>query len=269
MTISEAFKILGVNYDNSLEEIKSKYRKMAKQYHPDIYSNNDATSKMQEINEAYSYIIKHYSEPGNKRGNNKQSNTQNTHYRHIDLNKQLYEQYAIKYGFYTKYVDAKRLYNLLNIKYNFRDWIIYYFGEIDNYAKMIGMDVCEIFIHCCSKGVGTPDNEKFVDFLKYIVDKTDVCKDMYMKYATMYDVDTRYEDVRMMFRCLKVCNTFENWLTNDFKIITYYAKIMEIDAFDLFFMYFSKHRPCSSEQFINFLKNTIDNLQSNDNNRHK
>lgn len=76
MTISEAFKILGVNYDNSLEEIKSKYRKMAKQYHPDIYSNNDATSKMQEINEAYSYIIKHYSEPGNKRGNNKQSNTQ-------------------------------------------------------------------------------------------------------------------------------------------------------------------------------------------------
>ena len=170
MTISEAFKILGVNYDNSLEEIKSKYRKMAKQYHPDIYSNNDATSKMQEINEAYSYIIKHYSEPGNKRGNNKQSNTQNTHYRHIDLNKQLYEQYAIKYGFYTKYVDAKRLYNLLNIKYNFRDWIIYYFGEIDNYAKMIGMDVCEIFIHCCSKGVGTPDNEKFVDFLKYIVD---------------------------------------------------------------------------------------------------
>ena len=47
MTISEAFKILGVNYDNSLEEIKSKYRKMAKQYHPDIYSNNDDTSKMQ------------------------------------------------------------------------------------------------------------------------------------------------------------------------------------------------------------------------------
>ena len=110
---------------------------------------------------------------------------------------------------------------------------------------------------------------EYVDFLKYIVDKTDVCKNMYMKYATMYDVDTGYEDVRMMFRCLKVCNTFENWLTNDFKIITYYAKIMEIDAFDLFFMYFSKHRPCSSEQFINFLKNTIDNLQSNDNNRHK
>ena len=56
MTISEAFKILGVNYDNSLEEIKSKYRKMAKQYHPDIYSNNDATSKMQEINEAYNVL---------------------------------------------------------------------------------------------------------------------------------------------------------------------------------------------------------------------
>ena len=79
MTISEAFKILGVNYDNSLEEIKNKYRKMAKQYHPDIYSNNDATSKMQEINEAYSYIIKHYSEPGKKIVNNKQSNTQKTH----------------------------------------------------------------------------------------------------------------------------------------------------------------------------------------------
>ncbi len=46
------YKILGVGKNSSKEEIKSAYKKLAKQYHPDLNKNSDATEKFKEINEA-------------------------------------------------------------------------------------------------------------------------------------------------------------------------------------------------------------------------
>ncbi len=47
------YEILGVDKNASADEIKSAYRKLAKQYHPDLNKSEDAGAKFKEINEAY------------------------------------------------------------------------------------------------------------------------------------------------------------------------------------------------------------------------
>jgi molecular chaperone DnaJ len=50
------YKILGVSKNATKEEIKSAYKKLAKQYHPDINKEEGATEKFKEINEAASVL---------------------------------------------------------------------------------------------------------------------------------------------------------------------------------------------------------------------
>lgn len=47
------YKILGINENASEEEIKKAYRTLAKKYHPDVSSEENALEKFKEINEAY------------------------------------------------------------------------------------------------------------------------------------------------------------------------------------------------------------------------
>ena len=48
------YDVLGVKKDASQEEIKAAYRKLARQYHPDLHPNDpQAAEKFKEINEAY------------------------------------------------------------------------------------------------------------------------------------------------------------------------------------------------------------------------
>lgn len=55
--IDDPHKILGVSHDASQDEIKKAYRRMAKQYHPDLHPNDpSAAQRMNEINEAYDML---------------------------------------------------------------------------------------------------------------------------------------------------------------------------------------------------------------------
>lgn len=77
--MTDPYVVLGVSRTASDEEIKKKYRELARKYHPDNYANNPladlAQEKMKEINEAYDAITKEragggaqysaYSPPGN------------------------------------------------------------------------------------------------------------------------------------------------------------------------------------------------------------
>lgn len=55
--IDDPYKVLGVNPDASDEEIKRAYRRLAKQYHPDLNPGDEvAAKKMQQINAAYDQI---------------------------------------------------------------------------------------------------------------------------------------------------------------------------------------------------------------------
>lgn len=48
------YEILGVNKDASADEIKTAYRKLARQYHPDLHpGDEEAANKFKEISEAY------------------------------------------------------------------------------------------------------------------------------------------------------------------------------------------------------------------------
>ena len=55
--ISDPYQVLGVSPDASDEEIKRAYRRLAKQYHPDLNPGDEvAAKKMQQINAAYDQI---------------------------------------------------------------------------------------------------------------------------------------------------------------------------------------------------------------------
>ncbi|MFQ5613866.1 MAG: DnaJ domain-containing protein, partial [Anaerolineae bacterium] len=64
MEYKDYYKILGVSRNAGEQQIKKAYRKLARQYHPDVNPNNpQAEAKFKDINEAYEVL----SDPG-KRG---------------------------------------------------------------------------------------------------------------------------------------------------------------------------------------------------------
>ncbi|MBC7336919.1 MAG: J domain-containing protein, partial [Clostridia bacterium] len=55
--MKDYYEILGVPRNASQEEIKKAYRKLVRQYHPDLNKNNpEAEKKFKEINEAYEVL---------------------------------------------------------------------------------------------------------------------------------------------------------------------------------------------------------------------
>lgn len=64
MGLDEAYKVLGVNKTDDMTTIKKAYRKLIREYHPDIIKSqnkgedylDEATAKTQEINQAYETI---------------------------------------------------------------------------------------------------------------------------------------------------------------------------------------------------------------------
>jgi DnaJ like chaperone protein len=65
-SLEDAYKLLGVSADDDMATIKKAYRKLVRQYHPDIIKSQgkseayikEATQKTQEINQAYEMIKK-------------------------------------------------------------------------------------------------------------------------------------------------------------------------------------------------------------------
>ena len=51
------YEVLGLSKSASDDEIKKAYRKMAKQYHPDLHPDDpEAAEKFKEVNEAYEVL---------------------------------------------------------------------------------------------------------------------------------------------------------------------------------------------------------------------
>ncbi len=56
MSQRDYYEILGVPRSASNEEIKAAFRKLARQYHPDVSQEPDAEERFKEINEAYAVL---------------------------------------------------------------------------------------------------------------------------------------------------------------------------------------------------------------------
>ena len=50
------YEVLGVSKNATKDEIRSAYRKLAKQYHPDLNHSPDAPKKFEEVQEAYDVL---------------------------------------------------------------------------------------------------------------------------------------------------------------------------------------------------------------------
>ncbi|MFW9993840.1 MAG: J domain-containing protein [Candidatus Odinarchaeota archaeon] len=65
ISISEAYKILGLPNTATVEDVKSRFRKLAKKTHPDACEESDAASKFQQVRVAYETVMKSLGKPVN------------------------------------------------------------------------------------------------------------------------------------------------------------------------------------------------------------
>ena len=54
--LKDYYRIMGLSRNASIEDIKTTYKKLAKEYHPDINKAPDAEAKMKVINEAFDIL---------------------------------------------------------------------------------------------------------------------------------------------------------------------------------------------------------------------
>jgi molecular chaperone DnaJ len=56
MAQRDYYEVLGLSRNASPEEIKAAFRKLARQYHPDVSQEANAEERFKEINEAYAVL---------------------------------------------------------------------------------------------------------------------------------------------------------------------------------------------------------------------
>ena len=58
MNLIDCYRLLGLNAGAELEEIKASYRRLARQYHPDVNPGNQkAKSQFMQLTEAYKFLL--------------------------------------------------------------------------------------------------------------------------------------------------------------------------------------------------------------------
>lgn len=142
--MKDPYEILGISPGANDEEVKQAYRRLAKKYHPDKYSNSplaeSASEKMKEINDAYDRILNDRKHQKRERRNSgyagAYSNTAKSHFNYIRI--------MINSG---NFFDAER--ELSNIPSNERDAEWYYLMGVVVYHQGWLEDAYNYFQTAC------------------------------------------------------------------------------------------------------------------------
>lgn len=126
--IQDPYKVLGLSYGASDEEVTKAYRQLAKKYHPDLHPGDaEAAKKMSEVNEAYDQI-----KNGTTNDNTYNSGTSGNYYTNGQNN--TYNNNHL-YGVANHYIRAGEYQSALNVLFQIQDktaeW--YYLSSIANY----------------------------------------------------------------------------------------------------------------------------------------
>lgn len=114
------YKVLGIPKTATLKEIKSAYKSLAKEYHPDINKEESESSKFVSINEAYSIL----SDPVKRR----QYDNENV----FEIKQQIHKsstveqrsmQYNLRSGYYSQ---SHRFRQNQNVAFKYRSFWIFF-----------------------------------------------------------------------------------------------------------------------------------------------
>ena len=145
----DPYRILGVSRDASEEDIKKAYRRLAKQYHPDVNKEPGAEEKFKQIQNAYQQIMDMKKKGGNdfwqqsyqqNYGNYQQGSYSNDY------------QSVISYLNMGQYQAAYNI--LVNIQERGADW--YYLFAIANYGMGNSIAAMEAAEKACEMDPSNP-----------------------------------------------------------------------------------------------------------------
>lgn len=153
--MGDPFQILGVSRDASEEEIKRAYRKLAKQYHPDVNKTPGAEEKFKEIQAAYQQALD-YKKGGGQSWQNfgGYQNYQQNSYQNAFTN---------DYQAAVNYINAGYFQEALNVLNNIqeRDASWYYLFAIANYGMGNQIAAMEAAEKACQMDPGNPQYRQF------------------------------------------------------------------------------------------------------------
>ncbi len=125
MTLQEAYKVIGVKENDTIEIIKKKYRILARENHPDVSERIDAEEVTKRLNVAYDIIIK--SKKKQQSQTSKEDTSSKEHHYDYKYNQYKYDQKTYDYNkeserLYKMYTDEKYV-GATSINKEFIDWL--------------------------------------------------------------------------------------------------------------------------------------------------
>lgn len=132
MTLLEAYKVIGVKESDTIEVIKKRYRKLARENHPDVSEKIDAEEITKRLNVAYDIIIKSKKEEQSQTSKEDTSSKAEQKEDTSSKAKQKEDTSSKEHHYDYKYNQYEYNKNTYEYKYNPYDNVQYKYNPYDN-----------------------------------------------------------------------------------------------------------------------------------------